>query len=209
MKFILFVEGATEKKGAVRLIGKWLNSRLQPAAVGIKPIELKGSGNFFKEIPRKARHHLEGPDRDKIIAAIGLLDLYGAGFIPENLPSAPEKYLWGKEEVEKRVNHTSFRMFFAVHEVEAWILSQLDLLPFSASGSIAHRLAKPEEVDFDEPPAKLLKRLYLQEKKRKFKKTVDGEQLFSKLDPEVVLGKCPYFRAMLEEMLTLARNALS
>lgn len=209
MKFILFVEGATEKKGAVRLIGKWLNSRLQPAAVGIKPIDLKGSGNFFKEIPRKARLHLEGPDCDKIVAVIGLLDLYGAGFIPENLASAQEKYRWGKERIEKDVNHEKFRMFFAVHEVEAWILSRPDLLPFSVRGSIAQRLTKPEEVDFDEPPAKLLKRLYLQEKKGKYKKTVDGEQLFSKLDPEAVFDQCPYFKGMMEEMLTLAQKALA
>ncbi len=124
MKFILFVEGATEKKGAVRLIGKWLNSRLQSAGIGIKPIDLKGSGNFFKEIPRKARLHLEGPDQNKIVGAIGLLDLYGAGFFPKELSSAQEKYDWGKKKIEKDVNHDKFRMFFAVHEVEAWILSR-------------------------------------------------------------------------------------
>lgn len=100
-------------------------------------------------------------------------------------------------------------MFFAVHEVEAWILSQPDLLPLSVSGSIAKRLAKPEEVDFDQPPAKLLKQPYLREKKGEYKKTVDGEQLFSHLDPEVVLDKCPYFKEMMEEILTLARKALA
>jgi hypothetical protein len=208
MKFILFVEGATEKKGAAPFIQRWLNSKLQPATVGIKPIDLKGWGNFVKEVPGKARLHLKS-ERDEIIAAIGLMDLYGAGFIPENLSSAQEKYDWGKRKIEKDVNHDKFRMFFAVHEVEAWILSRPDLLPFLVSGRIAQRLAKPEEVDFDEHPAKLLKKLYAQAKKGGYKKTVDGEQLFSKLDPEAVFDKCPYFQAMVEEMLNLAQEALS
>lgn len=208
MKFILFVEGATEKRGAVQLIGKYLSSKLEPVSVGIKPIDLKGSGNFFKEISRKARLHLKGPDGERIIAAIGLLDLYGAGFIPEDLPSCQERYRWGKDKIEGMVSHRKFRMFFAVHEVEAWILSQPSVLPFSLGRSAEQSFAKPEDVDFDEPPAKLLKKLYAQARKGGYKKTVDGEQLFSKLDPEAVFDKCPYFRAMIEEMLTLARNAL-
>ena len=46
MKFILFVEGATEKQGAVKLIRKWLDRKLGPNRVGVRPINLKGSGNF-------------------------------------------------------------------------------------------------------------------------------------------------------------------
>ncbi|MHB1425063.1 MAG: hypothetical protein ACYC3I_17975 [Gemmataceae bacterium] len=39
------------------------------------------------------------------------------------------------------------------------------------------------------------------------KKTTYGKQLFSKLDPLVAVSKCPYLKAMLDEMLLLAKAA--
>lgn len=66
---------------------------------------------------------------------------------------------------------------------------------------------QPETVNFDEPPAKLLDRLYSQKLRTSYKKVIDGRNLFAKLDPEVARAKCPMLRLMLDEMLELARSA--
>jgi len=69
------------------------------------------------------------------------------------------------------------------------------------------RIAQPEQVNFDEPPAKLLSALYNRRLKQDYKKVTDGKDLFARLDPAVAVNKCPHLKAMLEEMLTLARAA--
>ena len=98
-------------------------------------------------------------------------------------------------------------MFFAVHEVEAWLLSCPDLFPRTVASKFPGRVQYPEMVDFDTPPAKLLDNLYNQALKRDYNKVVFGYDLFQKLDPNVVYQKCPYFARMMEEMLKLAHQA--
>lgn len=66
---------------------------------------------------------------------------------------------------------------------------------------------QPEQVNFNEPPAKLLKKIYKNEQRKGYKKTTDGLQLFKKLDPGQAAKKCPYLRQTLEEMLALAKAA--
>jgi len=67
--------------------------------------------------------HLNGPSKEKIIAVISLLDLYGPTFYPAHLTDRDERYLWAKQKIEGNVQEENFFQFFAVHEVEAWILS--------------------------------------------------------------------------------------
>ena len=40
-----------------------------------------------------------------------------------------------------------------------------------------------------------------------YKKTVDGQRLFAKLDPSVAAKKCPHLTELLAEMLQLAHDA--
>ena len=98
-------------------------------------------------------------------------------------------------------------MFFAVHECEAWILSQPGLLPFNPPNQELRRMQNPERVNFNEPPSKLLNRLYKSNCREAYKKTVHGAGLFRKLDPNEAYEKCPHFKSMLDEMLSLARQA--
>jgi hypothetical protein len=206
MKFILFVEGATEKQGAVDLIRRWLNSPCRHVRVGIKPIDVKGCGNFLREVPRKARLHLSGPDSQQIVGIIGLMDLYGANIFPRHLSTVEEKWQWGKNKLEEEVDHPNFKMFFAVHEVEAWLLSQPEVLKLNWGKELLSRLGRPEEINLQEPPNKLLARIYRAQKNRKYKKPTDGKAFFDKLDPEIAHNKCPYLRQMLDEMLRLAEG---
>ena len=205
MKFILFVEGHTEDKALPAFLKKWLDPRLE-SPVGIDTVRFDGWPELFRDTARKARMHLNGPSKDKIIAVISLLDLYGPTFYPPHLTERDERYLWAKQEIEGIVQEENFFQFFAVHEVEAWLLSQPEIFPASVRNALPGKVATPETVNFDEPPAKLLDKLYRQHTKRIYKKVVNGKELFGKLDPAVAYEKCPRLRELLDTMLDLARN---
>jgi Domain of unknown function (DUF4276) len=207
VKFVLFVEGYTERNAVPSFLKRWLDPQLNQN-VGIQPVRFDGWSEFTRKIANKAKMHLEGPAHTDIVGAIGLLDLYGPTFFPNHLTSVRDRCEWAKKKVESDVNHPKFRMFFAVHEIEAWILSQPQLLPASIGKALSGKIAQPESVNFSEPPAKLLDRLYRTHEGSGYKKIVYGNKLFDDLDPSAAYDKCPYLARMLDEMLTMAKSVL-
>ncbi|MDA1050572.1 MAG: DUF4276 family protein [Planctomycetota bacterium] len=206
MKFVLLVEGATEKNAAAEFLKRWLDPQLDQA-VGIQVIPFKGYAQLARKVVKKAQMFLDGPKHGEIIAVLGLLDLYGPGFYPDHVTEADERFEWGVDHFQKQVARDRFRMFFAVHEFEAWLLSQPEIFPREVKTSLPGKVARPETVNFDEPPAKLLDKIYKQTVKRDYKKTTYGQQLFRKLDPDVAAEKYPYLKEMLGEMLKMAKAA--
>ena len=206
MRFVLLVEGQTERNSAAAFFKRWLDPKLnQP--VGIQTIAFDGYANLLDKMATKARMHLRGPKRGEIVAVIGLLDLYGPTFYPPDKTTADDRFAWGKKHFEDKVDLPRFRLFFAVHEFEAWLLSDPEIFPRSIKDVLQGTVDQPERVNFMEPPAKLLDRVYKQQTGKGYKKTTHGRQLFEKLDPEVAIGKCPYLKLLLNEMLTLAKDA--
>ena len=203
MKFILFVEGHTEKKALPAFLKRWLDEKLQ-SPVGVQAVQFEGWAEFRKGVKKKALLHLNGPQQADIVAVIGLLDLYGPSFYPNHLTTADERCAWAKKHFETEVGHPKFRQFFAVHELEAWLLSQPDLFPPEVCQSFPGRIAQPETVNFQTPPSKLLSELYQGRLKQTYKKVTHGKDLFDKLDPAIAYGRCPNLRSMLDEMLKLA-----
>lgn len=204
MKFILFVEGYTEK-ALPKFLKKWLDSRLAKP-VGIKPVRFEGWPELVKDSPQKALMYLNGPDKDDIIAVIALIDLYGPTY-PKELITADERYDWSKKDLEKKVNHPKFHQFFAVHETEAWLLADPNLFPLEVKRALPAKAMNPETVNSTEPPAKLLEELYSLKTGRKYKKVTNGRELFGRLDPNVAYGKCPRLKELLDKMLELAGAA--
>ncbi len=49
-------------------------------------------------------------------------------------------------------------------------------------------------------------KLYRKHLRKNYKKTIMGNALFNKLNPETVYNKCPYFGKMLNEMLKIAKG---
>jgi hypothetical protein len=209
MKFILIVEGQTERKGVPDFIRKWLNEggRLQ-TSVGVRAISLKGGGrDLFARIADKAISHLKGPRRQGIVGVIGLLDLYNPGFEwPKNCDSVDQRWQWGIEQIENKVSDDKFRMFFAVHEVEAWMLSEPSELHVTLSKADETAVKAPEKINFQTPPSKWLKQRY-KHLKPACMKTTHGPEILGRLDPGITHDKCPYFGMMLDQMRVLARQA--
>ena len=206
MKFILFVEGQTEHKAVPAFLKRWLDARLRQP-VGIKSVQFEGWRELVNDMRQKAHMHLNGPNSRDVIAVVALLDLYGPTIYPRDKQSAAERFSWGRMHFEKLVGHEKFRLFFAVHEIEAWLLSEPRLFPAEIGDRLQDKADRPETVNFNEPPAALLNSLYRQAMGRSYKKVVYGKQLFDKLNPKVAYQKCPALKAMLDEMLRLAKAA--
>jgi hypothetical protein len=205
MKLVLFVEGHTEK-ALPELFKRWLDPQLS-RPIGIKVVRFEGWRDYYGEIGKKVALNLSGKTGADVVGAVGLLDLYGLTFYPPEKLTANDRYRWAKTHIEQKVNHSKFRQHFAVHETEAWLLSQPSLLPPKVRDALPGKCGQPETVNFDEPPARLLDRLYSQKLRTGYKKVIDGRSLFGKLDPEVARARCPMLKLMLDEMLELARSA--
>jgi len=207
MKFVLFVEGDTEARALPAFFKRWLDPQL-PRPVGVSPVRFTGWAELRREVRKRALLYLNSPKAEEIIAVVSLLDLYGPTFYPPHLNDAGERYEWAKTDIEREVGHPKFRQFFAVHETEAWLLSQPELFPSEVRGGFPGRIAQPETVNFNEPPSQLLSRLYADRLRRTYKKVVNGTELFERLDPQVAYNRCPRLRGLLEEMLRVGKEAM-
>ncbi len=204
MKFVLFVEGYTEKKALASFLKRWLDPKLDQR-VGIQVVRFEGWPELVKDSPDKASMHLRKSD---VIAVIALLDLYGPTIYPDHIKTASARYKWGKKDIENKIGESRFRQFFAVHETEAWLLSDPKIFPRDIRDAFPNKVQNPETVNFDEPPSKLLKKLYKTKTRRTYKKVTHGNALFNELDPNVAYEKCPRLKELLDEMLKLAEETI-
>ena len=206
MRFVLFVEGHTEKAAIPSLLRRWLDPQLT-RRVGITPVRFEGWAHYRSEIAKKVRLHLSGAAGKEVIAAIGLLDLYGPAFYPPDKQTVSDRIEWAKKYFEDQVGSPRFAQHFAVHEIEAWLLADPRNLPRDLCDALPGKSKEPETVNFNEPPGKLLERLYREKLKKIYGKVIDGRVLFEKLDPAIAREKCPNLRALLDDMLDRAKRS--
>ena len=206
MRFVLLVEGKTEKEAAAEFLRRWLDSQLS-LRVGIQVVRFNGYAQLLQKVAVRAQEFIDGPKNKEIISVVGLLDLYGPTFYPDSCTTAEQRRAWATQKIEADVCRKRFRMFFAVHEFEAWLLAQPVNLPAAVQRILPSKTNQPETVNFDEPPARLLNRLYTQATGREYKKVTHGRDLFAKLNPNIAVTKCPQLARMLNEMLAMAKAA--
>lgn len=205
MKFILFVEGHTENMAIPSFLKRWLDPQLSKP-VGIKSVRFEGWPELVKDSSTKANLYLS---QGGVIAVIALLDLFGPTIYPDNENTAENRCLWAKRYLEGKVNQKKFFQFFAVHEVEAWLLSDPSIFPNSIKPFVQKISKSPEEINNKMPPAKRLNEIYSKQTKRRYKKVTYGKNLFAKLDPSVAYKKCPYLKELLDAMLNLAKDCVA
>lgn len=206
MKFVLLAEGDLERKALPQFFKRWLDHRLAQS-VRIDVDQIQGVGELIYFTERRAKKHLNDPKQD-IIGVIGLFDLHGVALkFPDNIVNVNERVAWAKRDMETNVNHPKFRQFLAVHEIEAWMLSDPDIFPEPVADELKRKRKPPEEVNTTHSPSHLLKELYRTKFKRSYKKVDDGIRLFSNLNPDVAASRCPHLKSLLDEMLQLAQDA--
>lgn len=206
MRIVLFVEGHTEKQVLSPFLKKWLDVRVsRPLRIDCR--QLGGVANYRKDVASRVRMVTGEPGAPKLICVAGLLDLHRAGFeYPRACRSARDRASWAAKEIQATVANPIFRQFFAVHELEAWLLSDSTIFRPPVQAAV-RAIAHPEEVDDTAPPAKWLDNQYRKQLKQSYKKTTDGRRFFSQLDPDVAATKCPHLKELLDALLTLAKDA--
>lgn len=206
MRLVLLVEGQTEKRVVPPFVRRWLDPRTTKR-IRVVADQIVGSARLIRDAERRVKLLLS--ERD-VLAVFGLIDLYGAS------PSAgggsvADRVRRLKAGIENPVRKTGvgperFRQFVAVHELEAWLLSQPEVFPSPVRMGLEGIRRPPEDVDFSEPPKRLLKRLYEHRLKRDYRPMTDGTHLFAKLDPDTAYQRCPNLREMLDAVLAVAQG---
>jgi hypothetical protein len=215
MRFILFVEGETEELGVAGFLKSYIDSRLVDK-VGITTVRFNGWSELHDNAPKMAAKQLRDPKSDEVTGVISLLDLYGPTFYPRDMATVQQRYGWGRAYMEDRVQRyfrdngvsvelaEKYKHFFAVHEIEAWFVSQPSLFRDEVKAALAALKRKPEEINFDAPPCKLLEKLHMQLYKKRYRKTKNALNFFPKLNVDEVAAKCPYLKLMLDELVAMA-----
>lgn len=197
MKLIVLVEGETERDAFSPFLRKWLNTRLQ-RPISVKVRRFKGT-QYLSKFAASAKLILQ---EDATTIVLGLIDRY-----EWKLPVPPGEvnpHEWGRRHLETKVANTRFRQHVAYHQTEAWLLSDPSIFPEAVRNKLPAKA--PEEINLNEPPGKLLHRLYRDHERREYSKRIDGTELFNALSPEIAYRTCPKLRAMLDDILSLARE---
>ncbi|MHC1791600.1 DUF4276 family protein [Solidesulfovibrio sp.] len=202
MKIVLLVEGHTERETLRKFFQGWLKGKVEPLPA-VSVVNTKGCDNHVKDCAQKASLYLNESD---VLAVIGLLDLHGPTY-PGHCATVDQKRAYLRDRLEKEVGSPNFRQHFAIHELEAWLLSDPDIFPAEVKKAVAKKNARPEALQGNDLPSKLLERLYLEKTKRDYKKRAHGAELFSKLDPDRAAAKCPALKALLDDLLAFAQAA--
>jgi hypothetical protein len=205
MKIVLLIEGWTEKE-LPPFLKRWLDTQL-PQPIRIQPVRFEGNQHYLDDVANKTHLHLATAET---IAVFGLLDLYGLKLDYPKYADRDQRIKFARDHITDRITpayRPRFRQHFAVHETEAWFLSEPRLFQ---SITLPKQCERPEDVNFDEPPAKLLDRLFSQGREgRGYKKTTMARNLLPKLDPSVVYRKCPNFKFMMDDMPAMSRQAMA
>lgn len=201
-RIVLFVEGDAETMTLSSFFHKWIDPQLPAQTkVGFIVENFKGINKYLDQLETQLDLNL---NRGRANFVVGIVDLYG---LPSQIDLS--KCLTRKDKVQSArqqiLQHVPaklrkrFRLHFAVHEFEAWLLAYPEKWPQSIRDQITKKA--PEDVNFNEPPAKFVKRLL----RGSYKKTVMGRNILRTADPQIAIDKCPYLKLLAEDLLQIAK----
>lgn len=205
----LFVEGDTERGDARQktlpsFFRTWLDPQLPSLSrVGIHAVKFQGVSDYLDDLATKLELYLMDGRANYVV---GLVDLYGlppSRIDLSDCATVPEKVVKARQQIRTLVPDEfkdQFRQHFAVHEIEAWLLAYPERWPPQVRDQIMRR--PPEQVNFNAPPAKFLKRIL----GGRYKKTVHAKNIFPQVDPQTAIDKCPFLKLLAEDLFEIARR---
>ncbi len=198
MTVALIVEGDLEEDVLLPLLRRALPELGQHRL--LRPLNAQGWANLRKDLPKMVRRVVEVDGADVVFS---LCDLYqGDWCFPHGCDSAEKRADYLKcylADLVPQELRAKFRPHLAVHDIEAWLLADRDLL---RKYDINPPAGDPEALDFGEQshPKARLKELWRVAKKRGYRKVTDGVRLFGQVSVQVVAEKCRYFRELVEDL---------
>jgi len=199
MKIKILCEGQTEQ-GLRTLLAK----AVATAGCSIQIKTYKGVGALLRGLDGRIEFEL----RSGAQVLFCLVDYY---HYP--LPGATKNLLLEqrvtaiKSDVARRIDEarrSSVRCHVVVHEVEAWILADEQIVAQKLKIKNPPQWDKPEAVNDMKPPAKILEELFRTRSplKKRYSKYKDGVDLLEKIDYKKVYGKCPTFKQLVDDLRT-------
>jgi hypothetical protein len=113
-----------------------------------------------------------------------------------------------RDWLREHVTHPRRGDFFphvSVHEVEAWILAEGTALSQRLQDRSISPDPQAEWKNCQKPPKKRIDELFRRNKKTRYKETVDGKALFSKMEFQPVYDSCQYFRKFYDDLRSVGR----
>ncbi len=101
---------------------------------------------------------------------------------------------------------SAVRCHVVVHEVEAWILADEEILAQRLKVKKLSSWNQPENVNDMKPPAKVIDELFRTRLKKRYDKYKDGVDLLQKVDWEKIYAKCPTFKQLVDDLRSHCRK---
>ena len=197
-RIVVLCEGETEELAVEHFIARqWRADGFSSVGLGHRNL-----GANFNKVGPFARNSL---DRGDVLAVFTLVDLYKMNRVVQ--PSDDELNAkvdrvqrWLRAQVDGHRRAQDFFPHVSVHEVEAWILAEGTALSQRLQDASIRPDPQAESKDLQKPPKKRLAELFLRHKKTKYRETLDGQPLFSKMSFQPVYDSCRYFQKFYDDL---------
>jgi hypothetical protein len=202
-KIVVLCEGRTEELAIEHFIARQWNAD-GFGSVGLGHRNLKGS---FNKVGPFACNSL---DRRDVLAVFTLVDLYKMNRVIQ--PSDDELDVkvdrvqsWLRTQVQGHRRAHNFFPHVSVHEVEAWVLAEGEALSQRLQDPSIRPDPQAELKDFQKPPKKRIDELFRRTNKTRYRESLDGQPLFSKMSFQPVYDSCQCFRKFYDDLKAAAR----
>ena len=215
MKIWVYVEGMSDKLALSALWSEW-KQNLKRNGWGIQPIPLKDKSNYFKKIGTLAAEKLKESKQDLIV---GLPDLYpnkvyeGTKYQHTNLSEI--------QIVQRQLVKDGLKNIYGVRNPDLYmdrffasaLKHDLEVLLLAAESQLKNRLQTgksgqwikpPENQNQNKPPKRIVEQLFLRDRKRAYRETIDGPAILRDANLREMLfdnhgaPKCPAFQEVLD-----------
>ena len=195
MRINVLCEGQTEK-GLRQLLAKAID--VQGCGIKIKPCE--GVASLLRKLDGRIESELISGTQ--VVFCLVDYHHYPLPNTKRNLPF-PQRLEAIKSDMIAQIEasrHSAVRCHVVVHEVEAWILADEQILAQRFKATSLSAWKQPENVNDMKPPAKVLEELFRTRLKRRYDKYKDGVDLLQKIDWQKVYAKCPAFKQLVDDL---------
>ena len=175
------------------------------AGVGLDRKNLNG---HLDKISAFAKNYLDEPD---VLAVFTLIDLYGMNRVDHLLIDDVDAKVqrvrsWLRNHIRHHRRSRDFFPHVSVHEVEAWILAEGTALSQRLKDQSITPDPQAEFKNFQRPPKQRIGEMFWRIRKTRYRETLDGQPLFSKMSFQPVYDSCRYFRGFYDDLKAVARQ---
>jgi hypothetical protein len=205
MRIVVLAEGSTERTALEPFLHRAIKSRTR-RSVGISVVDGRGASKLRKDLLQRVTAYLDASQRTQIAGVVALFDLLSPPELFAQSSGTNEVRMDAAcKEIEREISDDRFRLAFACPETEAWLLADPAIFPQRVRSLLTERLTNAPE-GMTGKPSEELNALYLRGLNKAYRKTIDGRNLFAKLDPERVAERCPRFKKLLEAIVELVER---